>query len=195
MLTVVSEENAYLKALNARSRSIEVQGNELAEVHRQIGTVLGQKFLASRPLKEIEVTNPQGKKGTDQELDCSNVTIVCLLRAGLYVAEGVRQTFQNSSHVYALSEKPEDLEPEFIAGRDVVIVDSVINSGKTLVKYIDSCEKAASVTAISIVMQDGFKAVIEEKYSDLNFIVSRVSRNSYVGKGQTDTGNRLFGTC
>lgn len=44
-------------------------------------------------------------------------------------------------------------------------------------------------------MQDGFRAVIDEQYPKLDFIVSRTSANSYVGKGQTDTGNRLFGTC
>ncbi|WP_252180118.1 uracil phosphoribosyltransferase [Endozoicomonas sp. 4G] len=184
-----------MKTLNAQSRSIEIHGNELAEVHREIGKVLGQKYLDKLPLQEITVTNPQGKEGGDLALDCSNVTLVCLLRAGLYLAEGVRQLFGKSAHLYVLSEKPDDLKPQLIKGRDVVLVDSVIDSGKTLMGYISACSEAASVTSIAVVMQDGFKAVIDEKYPELDFIVSRTSTNSYVGEGQTDTGNRLFGTC
>jgi uracil phosphoribosyltransferase len=195
MLQVVSENNAYLQDLNTRSRSIKVHGNELARLHRKIGFTLGKQFLNTLPLKEVSVTNPQGKQGTDFSLDCSNVTIICILRAGLYIAEGVRKSFGLSDHVYMLSSSPQDIKSNLLKGRDLVLVDSVINSGKTLMQYIDVCNEAASISVISLVMQNKFRKVIDEKYPDYNFIISRVSKNSYVGKGQTDTGNRLFGTC
>lgn len=150
MLYVVSDDSHFLKGLNAKSRSIEIHGNELAEIHRNIGMVLGQKYLDKLPLREITVTNPQGKEGLDLALDCSNVTLICLLRAGLYVAEGVRQSFGKSAHSYDLSQNPDDLNPELIKGRDVVLVDSVINSGETLMRYISACSEAASITTIAL---------------------------------------------
>lgn len=194
MLTVVSDNSNYLKVLNAKSRSIEVFGNELTDVHRKIGLVLGQKYLDTLMLKETKIINPQGSEGVDLTLDCSNVTIVCLLRAGLYIAEGVRQSLGNSDHSYVLSNNPDDVSPSLVSGRDVVIVDSVVNTGRTLMNYIDRFELASSVSVISLVMQDAFRTIVDEKYPNNNFIVSRVSKNSYVGQGANDTGNRLFGT-
>ena len=35
---------------------------------------------------------------------------------------------------------------------------------------------------------------IATDYPDVMFYFARLSHNSYVGKGGTDTGNRLFGT-
>lgn len=194
MLNILSEQSTYLKALNAQSRNIEHQGNKLAKIHFNIGTVLGQHYLNNLPLKEIAVTNPQGKQGIDMSLDCDNVTIICLMRAGLYLAQGVREIMGDSRHIFCLSSNPSDVPEEYVKGRDVVIVDSVINSGNTLCSYLANIKQANSTSVITLVMQEGFIRKIEEKYQDIPFIVSRVSKNSYVGAGQTDTGNRLFGT-
>lgn len=194
MLNVLSKNSTYLKILNTQSRSIDVQGNQLAEVHQNIGKVLGQAFLDTLPLRDVEVTNPQGKIDVDKKLDGSNITIICLMRAGLYLAQGVRELLGDNQHVYLLSNSPDDVAAEYMTGRDVVIVDSVINSGKTLINYLSVVKGMNSVTVICLVMQEKFKPVIQTDYPNVNFIVSRVSQNSYVGAGKTDTGNRLFGT-
>jgi uracil phosphoribosyltransferase len=116
------------------------------------------------------------------------------MRAGLYIAEGVRQLLGDNHHIYLLSNNPNDVIDSFISGRNVVIIDSVINSGQTLMAYLNVFKSANSLTVIALVMQEKCKLVIEHLYPDVNFIISRVSQNSYVGAGQTDTGNRLFGT-
>ena len=195
MIKIMSDKSSYLKKLNAISRSRNVYGNELADNHKEIGRILGQEFLNGLPLKDIKVINPQGKTGINKSVDCSNVTIICLMRAGLFVAEGVRQLLGGSQHIYLLSNSPEDIKDTNISGKDVVIIDSVINSGKTISAFLDIAKPANSLSVISIVMQCNFKVVADNEYPDVKFIVSRTSENYYIGAGQTDTGNRLFGTC
>ncbi|MGI2168636.1 uracil phosphoribosyltransferase [Shewanella sp. MF05960] len=194
MLKILSENNHYLQELNTQSRSIEVRGNRLASIHQQIGQILGVEFINSLPRTTKEVTNAQGKLGTSEVTDFSGITIICLLRAGLYVSQGVRSLLGDNPHQYILSNSADDIAINAIEDQHVVIVDSVINSGKTLAKYLEKVSEAKSSMVISLVMQEGFVPQIERHYPKTQFVVSRVSQNYYVGRGTNDTGNRLFGT-
>lgn len=115
------------------------------------------------------------------------------MRAGLYVGQGVRNILDSDDQVFILSNNVDDIELIYIDGRDVIIVDSVINTGETIINYINSFQSAKSVSCISIVMQSLFKKTADQ-YPNVLFLTSRVSENYYIGKGATDTGNRLFGT-
>ncbi|MCA0906981.1 uracil phosphoribosyltransferase [Ruegeria marisrubri] len=54
--------------------------------------------------------------------------MVALLRAGLYVAEGVRDLLYDAPHHCLLSRHPDDLDQRFIDGKDVLLVDAVVNT-------------------------------------------------------------------
>jgi hypothetical protein len=77
----------------------------------------------------------------------------------------------------------------------------VINSGGTVAKYIARIrtqDEIVPILVVSIVMQEhafrhrglGAHALDD----NLEFVSLSLSANSYVGKGKTDTGNRLFNT-
>jgi uracil phosphoribosyltransferase len=136
----------------------------------------------------------QGKQIEDEIVDVSEITLICILRAGLFVSLGVRSLFKNESHEFHLIKEASDIQPVNVKNKHVVLIDSVINTGETIMKYLNSCTGAKSRTVISIVMQNEFKEISEDRYSDVNFYVSRISTNSFVGHGSIDTGNRLFGT-
>lgn len=193
MIHIISENNAYLQTLNGKSRNKELRNNKLASLHTQIGEVLGQAMLNFRPTESGFIKTVQNIDCTIQKVSRKNITIVVLMRAGLYVGQGVRNILDSDDQVYLLSNTVDDVDLVYIRNRDIVIVDSVINSGRTIIKYIDYFKDAKSISCISIVMQSRFTD-IAKKYSDILFLTSRVSDNYYIGAGAIDTGNRLFGT-
>lgn len=193
MITVVSDENIYLQSLNVKSRDKKIKNNNLASLHILIGEALGRAMLDFRPLYANSFETVQGVQCTAEKVNKSNITIVVLMRAGLYVGQGVRNILDSEDQIFILSNNVEDVDLGYIDGRDVIVIDSVINTGETIVKYIDRFQSAKSVSCISMVMQSCFKKIASQ-YPYVLFLTSRVSENYYIGKGATDTGNRLFGT-
>lgn len=193
-IQVVSEGYPYLKSLNSKARDSSISQNDLVTVHKKIGDLLGQTYLNKRGITEKTITTVQGKESKSPVINLGNITIIVLLRAGLYVAEGVRELLEDVEHSYLLSQSPDDIDLNFIRDRDVIIVDSVINTGTTIMRYISNINEARSLSVMSIVLQNDFAKFAEKEYKFVDFIVSRISDNSFVGKGKTDTGNRLFGT-
>ena len=128
-----------------------VSGPALAEAHLELGRIMG---------KQMTMFDPQ------------DTTIVALLRGGIFFAEGLYfsigckfQTYNPKSEVFV---RPET--------KSVILVDSVINSGRTMLDILDSSMYVAC-------------CVINEKavplFSNRLFTV-RVSNNSFVG-GNTKT--------
>lgn len=194
----LSEENHFLHVLNSKTRDKSIYGNELADVHKKIGEILCQYYLSQMPMINYEITTVQNKQSQTPGIDMNNLAIIVLLRAGLYLAEGARATLGNAHHSYILSHNPRDLDDQLII-RDntkVLLVDSVINSGKSISEYIEKLRHLGveDISCLSIVMQEDFYNKAVKNYASIQFITSRVSKNSFVGQGQTDTGNRLFGT-
>ena len=88
---------------------------------------------------------------------------------------------------------------------NVILVDSVINSGSSIQAAVKSIRRMAGevnpelVLAIYVLTGVMQHLAAERLPSDpqllrVRFIALRVSENKYVGKGGTDTGARLFGT-
>ncbi|OQY52128.1 MAG: hypothetical protein DRR08_09715 [Candidatus Parabeggiatoa sp. nov. 2] len=193
MIIILEEENNYIKVLNTRSREYECSTNELSEIHKRVGVSLGERILNKWPLKEIEIQNAQNKRGTGYTFDHSNVTLVTMMRAGLYLSLGIKEVLGNGfSHI--LSNKATEIKAESVIERDIILVDSVINSGASVEQYIEALSTARSITVACLVMQSGFIEKVQNKYPLHEFYTSRVSDNYYVGSGKNDTGNRLFGT-
>lgn len=194
----LSKENNFLHTLNSKTRDKSIYGNELANVHKKIGEILCQYYLSRMPMVDYEITTVQNKQSQTPGVDMNNIAIIVLLRAGLYLAEGARATLGNVQHSYILSHNSSDLGGQLIIKENtkVLLVDSVINSGKSISEYIEKIHHLGvqDISCLSIVMQEDFYNKAVENYANIQFITSRVSKNSFVGKGQTDTGNRLFGT-
>lgn len=142
-----------------------ISGPEFAMAHIELGRELG---------KQIVDTDP------------NDTTIVALLRGGIFFAEGLYFELGCKFEVY-------DPKHEVFVRPDtknVIIVDSVINTGNTILKILEPDMKVAC-------------CVINEKAVSLlddRLYTVRVSKNSFVGKNVKrqdgavgpDTTMRLF---
>ena len=142
-----------------------ISGPELAKAHIRLGMA-----------KATRIT------GLSQE----DTTIVAMLRGGIFFAEGMY--FAMGCRFQTYDPKHEQfVRPET---KNVILVDSVINTGKTLLEILDPDMKVAC-------------CVINEQavpmFDDILYTV-RVSKNSFVGKNVKkqegkvgpDTTMRLF---
>ena len=142
-----------------------ISGPELAKVHIKLGRALGSKITGLAP---------------------EDTTIVAMLRGGIFFAEGMY--FAMGCKFQTYDPKHEQfVRPET---KNVILVDSVINTGKTILEILDSDMKVAC-------------CVINEQavsvFDDILYTV-RVSKNSFVGKNVKkqegkigpDTTMRLF---
>lgn len=150
------EKSDRVKKLIAITKSDSgISGPELAKAHMELGSILGEYL---------------------RDMDPTDTTIVALLRGGIFFAEGL---------YFSLGCKFELFDPkiqEFVhpTTKNVIIVDSVINTGKTIDKILEPDMKVAC-------------CVINEqavsKYYDRLYTV-RVSENSFVGANvKTQNGN------
>ena len=142
-----------------------ISGPELAKAHIRLGMTMGRQIMGLSP---------------------EDTTIVAMLRGGIFFAEGMY--FAMGCRFQTYDPKHEQfVRPET---KNVILVDSVINTGKTLLEILDSDMKVAC-------------CVINEKavsiFDDILYTV-RVSKNSFVGKNVKkqegkvgpDTTMRLF---
>lgn len=142
-----------------------ISGPSLAKAHIELGMLLGEKMIQFSP---------------------GDTTVVAILRGGIFFAEGIYfqlgckfQTYDPKKEVF--------IRPQT---KNVILVDSVINTGKTIQDIFE---------------EDMFVAccVINENavsQFDKNLFTIRVSKNSFIGssvhkqsgKVGPDTTMRLF---
>lgn len=142
-----------------------ISGPELAKAHIKLGMAMGSQIT---------------------ELVSEDTTIVAMLRGGIFFAEGLY--FAMGCKFQTYDPKHEQfIRPET---KNVILVDSVINTGRTLMEILDSNMKVACcvINEQAVPMFDDFLYTV------------RVSKNSFVGKNVKkqegkigpDTTMRLF---
>lgn len=186
-----SQKKAHIY-LATQSRRADLKPLELGKIHFEMGCMLGYELLEEFEFTTIEIQHVQGVRKSLDLAAKDQIVIVAMMRAGLYAAEGVRHVFNESAFV--LYNRPEDLGNN-LTGKKVILIDSVINTGKSIQKTIDILIKlrVSKIFVATLVMQSE-ATFLARKYPMVAFYAFRVSKNKYVGKGGTDTGNRLFGT-
>jgi uracil phosphoribosyltransferase len=121
--------------------------------------------------------------------------IFAMLRAGLFLAEGMWESFPTASLVLQPGHGAPVVALPAATG-PLVIVDAVINSGKS-VRDLLSALQLAGRRPVVVATLVGFRPTMESlcvEYPAVEFVAARISDRSYVGNGSTDTGSRLFGT-
>ncbi|WMX17173.1 uracil phosphoribosyltransferase [Aureispira sp. CCB-E] len=181
-----------VQLLATQSRRIDISSLELCTVHLEMGKYLAYEILEELELEETRIQHVQGVK-TGMKLKNENEIIIFpLMRAGLYAAEGIRSVIKDSQFAPYSKEEEEKLSLE---NKTIILVDSVINTGKSILKIIDSLNKKSikKIIVATLILQKDALGLFE-KYESISLYSLRVSENKYTGKGGTDTGNRLFNT-
>ena len=181
-----------VQLLATQSRRADISSTELCKIHFEMGKFLAYEILEEFELTETKIQHVQGIKTGVELADKSDIAIFAQMRAGLYAAEGVRSVFTDSH--FFLNSNTEEIKIG-LKNKTVIIVDAVINTGKSIEKIIEQLQKHKAkriIIATLIIQKDA--SYLTDKYADIQFYALRISENKYFGKGGTDTGNRLFNT-
>jgi uracil phosphoribosyltransferase/phosphoserine phosphatase len=197
-----TDQNAA-KLLMTPMRDARVSGPTLQDAHRRVGLYLAFEYLTELigvedyPIPHVQVHQTSGYRLRNEK----NTSIVALMRGGEPMAQGVNEAFPSAMFIHA--KNPEDVKPHHLLEQGtVILVDSLVNSGKSVVEFVDHIRKLHATIRIVVVagvvqtQSVGTGSIAEILSSDKNFslVALRLSKNKFTGKGNTDTGNRLFNT-
>lgn len=188
--------------LTTQTRDATVAGPSLKKAHRRIGWYLAVEFIGRAiGLESYEIPHVQGGHTEGHRLESEKrTTIVALMRGGEPMAEGINEVFPLAMFVHA--NNPEDLKLHHVEQQDsIILVDSVINSGKSIMEFIEhvrNLHATIRIVVVANVVQDKFISRETEanlaRYRNVSLVALRLSKNQFTGSGGTDTGNRLFNT-
>ncbi len=160
------EKTDRVKELIAITKSDSgISGPELAKAHMELGTLLARNMEKFVP---------------------EETTIVAMLRGGIFFAEGIY--FQLGCRFQTFDPKHE----EFVRPntKNVILVDSVVNTGKTIVDLLEPDMYVACCVINESALPKFEKQLFTVRVSSNSFIGSNVKKQS--GKVGPDTTMRLF---
>ena len=175
-LVILADEDEEVQADIAICKSNSgISGSRLAAAHVRLGEKIGRHIAAVFPEK--------------------NTSILVLERGGRFFGDGV---YMGAGGIF-YSMNPKQDDTPVINTERVVIVDSVINTGKSIMRIIDELKNhnpGIDVIIAANVIQN--EAV--ELFKDYLVFATRLSKNSFVGVNQSkqtgkigpDTADRLF---
>lgn len=191
------------KLLATPMRDAAVAGPDLREAHRRVGWYLSIEFLADvMGLEQSPIRHVLGHQtGGYRLFHEQQTTIVALMRGGEPMAFGVNDAFPLAMFVHASD--VDDIKLHHLQGQlTVILVDSVVNTGKTIVEFVQHVRRLHATIRIVIVagvvqaqcVSGGSLNQTLARYPKLQLIALRLSDTKFTGSGTTDTGNRLFNT-
>lgn len=190
MLVNLSQKYPLQNYINL-SRIKNIDSINLANIHKEFGKFLGLEILGKQEkIIKQEILN-YNKLENLEYFDDSNVVIIGILRAGLYIALGVREIFSNAEFI--LVKNASELTLDSIKNKKIILVDSVINTGKSIIEILDSIYNLDSriYIATNVIYKPTYEK-LKTKFENIKIFCIRESLHSYKGVGSSDTGNRLF---
>ncbi|KAI1415755.1 uracil phosphoribosyltransferase-domain-containing protein [Hypoxylon sp. FL1857] len=191
------------RLLMTPTRTAGVEGHLLRQAHSRVGWYLAVHHLTKiLGLERNLIPHVEHYLTDGYSLRHEGATlIVALMRGGEPMALGISEVFPHAIFLHAF--RPDDITNDRLTqSLQVVLVDAVIHSGKTMMGFVQHIRKINA--AIPIVMTAGvvqYKTASEGAFAQmlesgehLSLVALRFSENAYVGMGATDTGNRLFNT-
>ncbi|KAJ4367992.1 hypothetical protein N0V83_006347 [Neocucurbitaria cava] len=200
----VATDKPASKLLATQMRNSAIRGPELRKVHKQAGCYLAHEYLSRIiGLEARSIARVLGRPTSGFMLaNEDETTIMSLMRGGDPMASGVSKAFPQGMYVDV--KKPLDIELHHLQGQaQVILVDSVVNTGKSIIECVHAIRKLDADIRIIIVAgviqaqclyrnSSTYRALCT--YGHVDIVALRVSDTKFTGSGTTDTGNRLFNT-
>lgn len=203
-ITCAADTNeSAAKLLATPMRDAANAGPALRAAHRQVGWYLaiehvtGMIGLEHRPIQHV-----LGRAETGSRLRHEGTTtIVALMRGGEPMAAGVADAFPLAWFVHA--KEAADVTLQHVQGQaTVILVDSVVNTGKSVVdavRHVRALHATVRIVVVAGVVQRECvsRDVLREALKDVGavqLVTLRYSDTKFTGSRATDTGNRLFNT-
>ncbi|KAJ6115266.1 hypothetical protein N7486_001044 [Penicillium sp. IBT 16267x] len=191
------------KLMMTAMRDATISGPVLRQAHQRVGWYLTMRFYADMVgIEPYSITHVQGHQTDGYRAAHEMATlIVALMRGGEPMALGVNEALPLATFLHA--KDPVDIPTKHLSKCvTFILVDSVINTGKSVLEFIQHIRKTDGTIRIVVMAgvihsQTLSTGRISQEFSriqGLSFIALRLSDNHFTGQGATDTGNRLFNT-
>ena len=174
-------ERKAVRIIATQSRRIDISPYELSQIHIEMGKYLANELLEEIDLAECEIQHPQGIKTGEEIKNEKKILILDFMRAGVYLGDGLRFIFKNTPYFHVYPKRHEGLSEEEInelgklEGRTIILVDSVINTGNTMIPVIEQIlkQKPKKIIITCQVMPYDTAEKFNEDYQDLFFYIFR----------------------
>ena len=181
---------------------------EFREAVEEISSLLCYEATRDLPLKEVEIETPIAQTKV-KFISGKKLAVVCLLRAGLGMVDGVLDLIPNAKigHI-GMYRDPDPMQPvEYycklptdIASRDVIVVDPMLATGGSAIVAIQFLKNygVQNIKLLSILAVPESISAIQEEHPDVDIFCAAVdeklNEKGYIVPGMGDAGDRLFGT-
>ncbi|KAF4439792.1 2-3-cyclic-nucleotide 3-phosphodiesterase [Fusarium acutatum] len=148
---------AAAKLLMSPMRDTAVFGPMLRQAHANVGRYLATEYVSELiGLDDYAITHVQGHNTTGYYLrDEATTSVFTLMRSGEPMAFGLSDVFPQAMFIHASI--AEDVKMHHVQGQsNVILVDSVVNSGKSVIEFIKGVvrlEPNINITVVAGVVQ------------------------------------------
>lgn len=161
--------------INICKSSSKMSGTKLRNAHSKFGELLGNLIEKN------------------EDICSKKVAVVIMMRAGLPLGMGIADSMEKSNKIDVIFSSQTNIN--FENYDTVIIADAVVNTGNSLLRYIEEHRISNPIIATTVIPEKNI-----DNFKKLNIYTARISKNSYTGtkdkeiqngKGP-DTGDRLF---
>jgi uracil phosphoribosyltransferase len=210
-VTLLSKENSYLNHILHELRDEVLQQDRLRFRNNleKVGEILAYEISKSLNYSPQEVTTPLGE--LDINLLVDQPVIVSILRAGIPLHNGVLRMFDKADNGFIAAYRHHTKGNDFIVkveyrampsvgGRDLIIVDPMIATGKSLeLSYQQLLEygEPENVFIASVIASEEGLEYIQRKMPKARIYVAAIDNEltakGYIVPGLGDAGDLAFG--
>ena len=184
-----------------QSRRADIDARSLSEAHREIGRFLAHGLTDTLELESYTIQHCQGPREGVRIKDEHRVSVVCLMRSGQYLADGLRDVLRHAPLFPVTPCRSSGLTERDVrmilnaTPHTIVIVDAVVNTGESLRPVLTqlAANSSARLHVLAAVAPTPTAEKLASDFPAVTFEYLRLSDNQYVGRGPTDTGDRVFG--
>lgn len=190
-------------------RMQDTKSGQFRRLLREIALLMGYELTKDFPTKPMEIQTPLVAM-TGQVFDGNDIAIVPILRAGLGMADALRELIPtaNEGHIGLYRDPNTHLPVEYlvklpkILNQIFIVVDPMIATGHSAVKALDILiergVKRSNIRFLALVAAPEGIEVFNETYSEIPLYLAslddHLNEHAYIVPGLGDAGDRLFGT-
>jgi uracil phosphoribosyltransferase len=190
-------------------RMDETPSWQFRQLLREITLLMGYELTKDFPTKSVSIKTPITQT-TEQVFDGQDIAIVPILRAGLGMADALRELIPTAKegHIGLYRDPVTHLPVEYfvklppLQKQIVILLDPMLATGHSAVRAMDILIEQGvnrhNIRFLALLAVPEGMALFNEKYSDIPIYAAalddHLNENAYMVPGLGDAGDRLFGT-
>jgi uracil phosphoribosyltransferase len=190
-------------------RMEETKSGLFRQLLGEITLLMGYELTKDFPTQSIRIKTPMGET-SGQVFDDHEVSIIPILRAGLGMADALRQLIPtaNEGHIGLYRDPVTHLPIEYyvklptVLNQFFILVDPMLATGHSAIKGVEVLLEHGvdrkNIRFLSLIAVPEGITEFNKKFSDIPIYIAalddHLNDNAYMVPGLGDAGDRLFGT-